>query len=158
MSLEAKKMFAELLRKQLAELDSEILLLTAENNKVVKPVTQTVNIQSEIENMGKSAGWKSYMSTGVVENIEGILDECYYPYVDSIKENYPDIKPYSIIGKYKSNEWSNFKLLTIKKLLNPKDFDLDYDYGDTANGCDEVAWDAGSEIIEELVKKLPPST
>ena len=153
MTLEAKKMLADLLRNQLAQLDSEILLLSAANNKVVKADTQTVDIQKEVERMGKSAKWKSYMSTGVVENIEGILDECYDYYVESINEEYPNKKSSSIIGKFGSNEWSNFKLLTIKKLLDPKDFDLDYDYGDTANGCDEVACDAGYELIGELVQK-----
>ena len=153
MTLEAKKMLADLLRKQLAELDSEILLLSAANNKVVKPDTKTVDIQNEVEKMGNSAKWKSYMSTGVVENIEGILDECYHYYVECINEEYPDKKPSSIIGKFGSNEWSNFKLLTIKKLLDPNDFDLDYDYGDTANGCDEVASNAGYELIGELVQK-----
>ena len=151
MTLESKKALAEFLRKQLLDVQAEIALLT--ENKVVK-TTSVFDIQAEVEKMSKSVSWKKYMDTGVVDNIVRILDESYDPYVECIRTEYPDKKPSSIIGKYGSDEWAKFQLLTIKRLINPKDFDPEYDFEDTACGCDEVAWDAGLEVIQELVQKV----
>ena len=151
MSIESKKALAEFLRKQLADVEAEILLLA--KNEVVKLV-KVFDINTKVRNMSKSARWKKYMDTGVVDNITGILDECYDPYVQCIRTDYPDKKPSSIIGTYGSDEWLMFQFLTIKKLINPKDFDEEYDFFDTAGGCDEVAWDAGYEVVKELAQKV----
>jgi hypothetical protein len=153
MTLESKKALAEFLRKQLADVEAEIALLTKNEVVKVEKVEKVFDIQAEVEKMSKTVKWKKYMNTGVVDNIVSILDECYSFYVDTIKTDYPHKKPSSIVGAYMSPEWTKFKFLTIKKLINPKDFDEEYDYGDTANGCDEVACDAGFELLKELAEK-----
>ena len=151
MSIESKKALAVFLRKQLADVEAEILLLT--KNEVIK-TAPAFDINAEVGKMSKSAKWKKYMATGVVDNITSILDECYAFYVDSIKTDYPDKKPSSIIGTYRSDEWVKFQFLTIKKLINPKDFEEEDDFEDTASGCDEIACDAGYEVIKELAQKV----
>jgi len=155
MTLESKKAIAEFLRNQLAQIEGEIQKMEA-----VKPTTDTPDQPLTIEEMrntvakrSKSTKWTKFVKTpyGVVDNIITILDECYWPYKDYLKTTYPDKNYVSIIGpNTHSKAWQMFQLKVINDLLDPKDFNTDYDYEDTAGGCDEVAWDAGLEVIKKL--------
>jgi hypothetical protein len=148
---------AAFLRKQLAEVEEKIRTFQKETPAADQETLMTIDeMRSEIAEMDADPKWKAFVTTryGVVDNILTILNDCYYPFVDSIKEGYPTKKPVSILGKHNSRMWQGFQLSVIKRLLNPKDYDEDYNFEDTANGCDEVAWDEGAALIEEIAKSL----
>jgi hypothetical protein len=131
------------LRKELAEVEAKIAELT--------PVPEVrINLEAEVLSMSDTKEWKDFVNTGVVENITSILDECYDSYIECIPEEFPNVKPKDLIGKFGSNKWLSFQLKTIKKLLDPPNMDEDFE--DTAGGCDEVAWDAGLDVIREMVE------
>ena len=71
--------------------------------------------------------------------------------MEYIETDFPGKDPKSILGKFQSKLWTEFQIKVIKNLINPKEFDENYDFEDTASGCDEIAWDAGSEVVKELV-------
>ena len=157
--MEQLKSTAEFLRKQLAEVEEKMRALNQAAAPVaVAPVvaeTMTIDeMRAEVAKMATAKKWKSFVNKpyGVVDNIIDILDMCYDPFVDSIVEGYPGKKPCTIIGRRDSAEWQKFQLRVIKRLLHPSDFDADEDFSDTANGCDEIAWDAGVEVIAELTR------
>jgi hypothetical protein len=154
MTLDNKKAIAEFLRNQLAQIEGEIQKMEA-----LKPTTDepdqplTIEImRNTVAKRSKSTKWTNFVKAayGVVDNIITILDECYSPYKDYIKTTYPGKDYVSIIGPRHSKAWQMFQLKVIEELLDPNDFDTDYDYEDTAGGCDEVAWDAGLEVIKKL--------
>jgi hypothetical protein len=131
------------LRKELAEVEAKIAELT--------PVPEVrINLNTEVLSMSDTKEWKDFVNTGVVENITSILDECYDSYIECIPEEFPNVKPKNLIGKFGSNKWLSFQLKTIKKLLDPSD--MEDDFSDTAGGCDEVAWDAGLDVIREMLE------
>lgn len=139
----------ELLQKQLAEIEAKMASLA------VKSVSDTMTdkeFQQKVVDMYEDDAWKRFAGKhcGVVSNIDDILDECYDSYVEIIKEEFPSKDYKSIIGKQKSLKWQQFKLNVIASLINPSNMDDEFD--DTAGGCDEIAWDAGLEIIRELAK------
>ena len=133
------------LRKELAEVEAKIAELTS-NPPLDMP---TIDLKAEVLAMSDSKEWKDFIiKQDVIYNITNILDECYDAYKDCMREDFPNLKPKDLIGKLGSNKWLNFQLKTIKKLLDPPN--MDQDFQDTAGGCDEVAWDAGLEVIQEL--------
>ena len=139
---------AEFLRNQLAIVEEKIKTFHDKKTMSIE------EMREKVAEMNADPKWKAFVKKpfGVVDNIVSILDDCYYPFVDSIQEMKCNKKPVSIIGNPKSKEWQEFQLRVIRKLLNPKDYDEDYDFEDTANGCDEVVWDAGVAMIDEIAK------
>ena len=131
----------QMLKSQLADVQNKIANL--------KPKPTIDDMRQTVASWYECKKWKKFVSKeyGVVDNIVDILDDCYEPFVDSIEEEFPDKDPKSIIGKFKSAEWREFQLKVITKLINPSKMD---DFEDTANGCDEIAWDAGLEVINEV--------
>jgi hypothetical protein len=133
------------LRKELAEVEAKITELTS-NPPLDMP---TIDLKAEVLAMSDNKEWKDFIiKQDVIYNITNILDECYDAYKDCMREDFPNLKPKDLIGKLGSNKWLNFQLKTIKKLLDPPN--MNEDFQDTAGGCDEVAWDAGLEVIQEL--------
>jgi len=133
------------LRKELAEVEAKIAELTS-NPPLNVP---TIDLKAEVLAMSDNKEWKDFIiKQDVIYNITNILDECYDAYKDCMREDFPNLKPKDLIGKLGSNKWLSFQLKTIKKLLHPPN--MDEDFQDTAGGCDEVAWDAGLEVIQEL--------
>lgn len=131
------------LRKELAEVEAKIAELT--------PVPEVrINLKAEVLKMSDTKEWKDFVNNGVVENIEEILDGCYDSYIECIPEEFPNVKPKDLIGKFGSNKWLSFQLKTIKSLLDPSN--MEDDFSDTAGGCDEVAWDAGFDVVREMIK------
>jgi hypothetical protein len=156
MSLDKKKAIAEYLRNQLAQIEAEIQKMEAvppPPNVKEQPLT-IEEMRNTVAKRSKSTKWTKFVKTtyGVVDNIITILDECYSPYKDYIKTTYPGKDYVSIIGPRHSKAWQMFQLKVMDELLDPNDFDTDYDYEDTAGGCDEVAWDAGLEVIKNMVE------
>jgi hypothetical protein len=141
---------AAFLRKQLAEIDAKI----AELKPKPEPVIPKPSLLEKVVSLSNNKKWKKFVGNeyGVVRNIESILEECYEFYVETIENEFPDKNPWDVIGLVDSDKWVDFKFKTIKKLLDPENFDEEYDFEDTANGCDEVASDAGHEVLMELLK------
>jgi len=129
------------LRKQLYEIEAKIAELT--------PTLPIIDLKAEVLAMSDTKEWKDFINNGVVKNITNILDGCYDSYIECIEEEYPNIKPNDLIGKFGSKKWLSFQLKTIKKLLNP--LDMNEDFSDTAGGCDEEAWDAGFDVIRKMI-------
>ena len=134
---------AELLRKQLAEIEAKIAALTPK-----LPQVPVFDLHKEVLNISNTRQWKDFINNGVVDNITQILDECYDAFVDFIKEDLPGKKPVDVIGKFGSEKWQKFQFEVIKTLISPSN--MDDDFSDTANGCDEIAWDAGLDVIRAM--------
>jgi hypothetical protein len=141
------------LRDCLEKLEEVIRLLENKINTLShtesKPTTK--DIQSYMAGLSENPEWKQYIfESGVINNIIQLLEDSYHPFVDCIKEEFKkDAKIF--IGTLGSAKWNSFMFNVIKTLLTPDDFDEDYDFFDTAGGCDEVAWDAGWEIIQNMM-------
>jgi len=108
-------------------------------------------IRKRVGELDSDSKWKAFVTKkyGVVDNILNILEICYEHYAEYIKEEIPSKSVLTILGKKHSQEWNEFQFCVIQKLLNPKDYNVEYDYEDTAGGCDEVVWDTGRKIIDE---------
>jgi len=133
------------LRKELAKVEAKIAELTS----TPQP---KIDVKAEVLNMSDNKEWKDFIiNKRVIENITDILDECYEPYLECIQEEFPNVKPKDFIGKFGSNKWLNFQVETIKELL--KSLCMEDDFSDTAGGCDEVAWDAGFDVIRQWMTK-----
>lgn len=140
--MDALQETANYLRKQLAEIETQIA--------IAKPPAAGMSMQEMkviIADWNESQEWKDSILTdyGVVDNIVDILDECYYPFVDAIREDYPGTSASSVLGSFKSTEWRMFQIRVMKRLLDPLDFS---DFSDTADGCDETAWNEGLAEIK----------
>ena len=134
----------QMLKSQLADVQNKIANL--------KPKPTINDMRQTVASWYECKKWKKFVSQeyGVVDNIVNILDDSYDHYVDSIEQDFPKKDPKSIIGKFMSAEWREFQLKVIAELINPSKMGDDFE--DTANGCDEVAWDAGLEVIQTLTK------
>lgn len=139
---------ADFLRKQLADVETKIQKLKEQKGLTMEEIRQ------QIADVDKDPKWKSFVTTpyGVVDNIVTILDDCYYSFVEMIEEKHPEKNAVLILGSYMSKKWRQFEISVIKKLLDPKNYDEAYDFEDTASGCDELAWDAASDLIDEIIQ------
>jgi hypothetical protein len=98
--------------------------------------------------------WKMAIERGLVENVQGILDECA-EYLCDVEDHGADFAAVAKtrLGKKGSLVRQEFTLLLIKYLHrkgsfhneNTRDFD---DFEDTAGGCDEITQDAAMYLIE----------
>jgi len=132
---------AALLRKQLAEIEAKMIELAPK-----PPPVSVFDLHKEVLNISNTRQWKDFINNGVVDNITLILDQCYEFYVDFINEELPGKKPVDIIGEFGSEKWQKFQFEVIKTLISPSDMDEDFE--DTANGCDEIASEAGIDVIK----------
>lgn len=119
------------------------------------------------ERKAYKSSWKKAIKDGLLENIQSIMNEdTYDAYLDvhvaddateeekkAAKERSKKIRAY--LGPFGSRKWQLFVLKVIQFLHSEGSFHSDeggFDtYEDTAGGCDEIAWDAGVEIIEKEV-------
>jgi hypothetical protein len=134
---------ARFLRKQLAEVELEIKKLEGDRMSMDE-------MRQKVADMHPTFAWKLVVmrSHGPVDNIIEILNDCYSSFFDEVEDGNVD----AIIGKLNSWKWQEFQLKVIAKLLRPGHITDDFD--DTANGCDELVWDAGLEVITELTSVL----
>lgn len=139
---------ATILRKQLAEIETKIAELTPKPEPVVSETMTIDEMRQKVANMYKNKRWTTFVLTsyGVVDNIVNLLDDCYHPFIEFIKDEMPEKSYVSIIGTLNSKTWQKFQLKVIKQLISPKNMDDSFD--DTAGGCDEIAWDAGCDVIK----------
>jgi len=124
---------ATFLRKQLADIELEM-----------KKLADIELEMKKLEGMSMDEMRQKAAVYSPVDNIIEILNDCYSSFLDDDDDG----KIEAIIGKMKSRKWQEFQLKVISKLLRPGH--ITDDFNDTANGCDEVVWDAGLEMINEL--------
>jgi hypothetical protein len=101
------------------------------------------------------AGWRKVVANrGMVENVFGILEECY-PNLRTKSSNPEGWKAARELGGRQTLKWQSFKLRVIEHLYKKGSFGSPdeeggfQDFEDTAGGCDEVAWDAACYLLEQ---------
>ena len=108
------------------------------------------------ENKTYKAGWRKLVMqkySGVVENVFGILEDCYSP-LRTKSSNPEGWKAARELGGRQTLKWQSFKLRVIQYLQNEGSFGSPdeeggfNDFEDTADGCDETAWDAACYLLE----------
>ena len=112
-------------------------------NRVIAMETRTIYMSK----------WKDAVNSGLVENIQDILDDCYEGFICE-NEHRSDFveatkKRFGIKG---SVQWQEFCILVIQ-YLRVQDSFIDEDgyidnYEDTAGGCDEIVYEAAVDLIE----------
>jgi hypothetical protein len=129
------------LKLQLADVQNKISNL--------KPKPTIDEMRRTVASWHECKKWKKFVTKeyGVVDNIVNILDDSYDHYIECAEASFPEKDPESIIGKFKSAEWREFQLKVIAKLINPSKMGDDFE--DTANGCDEIAWTVGLDVMHE---------
>ena len=143
--MESLKNTAALLRKQLADIQAKISEIEG------KPV---VYIRDKVSNMRSSKKWKEFVNKyGVVENVISLMEMSY----DSFHENIDadGDKVTAILGELGSDQWNKFIVKVFRHMVKEGTFDKDGEYEsfeDTANGCDEILWDASVEVLENLLE------
>lgn len=101
------------------------------------------------------AGWRKLVTNRhMVENVFGILEECY-PSLRTKSSNPEGWNAARELGGRQTLKWQSFKLRVIEHLYekgsfgSPDEEEGFQDFEDTAGGCDEVAWDAACHLLEQ---------
>ena len=101
------------------------------------------------------AGWRKLVTNRhMVENVFGILEECY-PNLRTKSSNPEGWKATRDLGGRQTLKWQSFKLRVIEHLYekgsfgSPDEEEGFQDFEDTAGGCDEVAWDAACHLLKQ---------
>ena len=99
------------------------------------------------------SNWKKAVSNGLVQNVQKILDDCYYYFIDADSGlDLATVKEQT--GELGTRKWQLFALKVIQYLKKEGSFIRDerkwnFDtFEDTAGGCDEVTQDAAVYLIE----------
>ena len=99
------------------------------------------------------SNWKKAVSNGLVHNVQKILDDCYYYFIDADSGlDLATVKEQT--GELGTRKWQLFALKVIQYLKKEGSFIRDerkwnFDtFEDTAGGCDEVTQDAAIYLIE----------
>ena len=131
-----------------AEVEAEEKLLTPNQ------LRQEVIKMAATKDMAFKAGWRKLVTKrGMVENVFGILEECYSSFRTEDR-NPGGWNAARELGGRQSLKWQNFKLRVISYLYEEGSFgspDEEYgfqDFEDTAGGCDETAWHAACHLLE----------
>ena len=107
------------------------------------------------------ADWNKLIKRGVIENVQGILLDCYSPLRD--KDSNPDgWKAARELGGRDSVKWQQFGLRVIQMLKYQGSFGIGSedglnDFEDTAGGCDEITWDVAVELLEADAAAAAPA-
>ena len=153
-----------LLANQMSLADLEALqahvasLITGLTEKKLMTQTQirqeVIGLASEKSKAFK-AGWrKLVMQEDMVENVFGILEECYTS-LRTKSSNEGGWKAARELGGRDTAKWQEFKLRVIRHLFekgsfgSPEEEGGFHDFEDTAGGCDEIAWDAACDLLAE---------
>ena len=133
----------ELLERRLFELENPVETRPLSNAEMKKRV-----IALE-KRKGHKSLWKKGVEAGLLDNVQGIVDECYDMWHQECDHIKTAVKK---LGKIGSRHWQIFTLKIIAKLHEDGSFmveDGDIDtFEDTAGGCDEITWGVGSKLLE----------
>jgi hypothetical protein len=126
-----------------------------EEGKVTKPqFKENVLHLAKNKSAAFKKGWKKIIDEGMIENVCGILHECYDSFLDPNNTNDANVK--ERLGSLDSLKFQQFMFKVIERLFDEGSFGSDkdeygfHDFEDTAGGCDEIAWDAGLAVLEKL--------
>lgn len=158
-ALEEWKAIAEYHKKQLVAAEKKVLELSP----VVEPepaelspseMRKRVIAMASAGSAAYKRSWKKAVTDGLLENVQGILNEAY-PSLKSSDSNggTPVSKVMEVIGKKDSLKRQEFELRVIERLykkecFNDEDGGIDT-FEDTAGGCDEITWDVACDIIAQ---------
>jgi hypothetical protein len=158
-SLSLKQMIEDYTKK-IAE--AKAALKVIEKKKMTKALDLAEEKSAKVLDLAeeKSAkfkkGWKKAVDSGLVKNVEYILEECLPSLLDP--DSAGDIVPFNAkkLGKVGSAEWDAFVFKVIERIFKMEEFDDGHEninnYEDTANGCDEVVWDVAVDLLHGNVK------
>ena len=104
------------------------------------------------ENKAFKAGWRKLVTQRhLVENVFGILEECYSS-LRTKNSNEEGWKAARELGGRDTFKWQEFKLRVIQHLYKNGSFGDEkegfQDFEDTAGGCDEITWDAACDLLK----------
>jgi hypothetical protein len=122
----------------------------------VEPLLTKEEMRKRVLDMHKTnklaIAWKKVVEKGgLVENVQGILWESYDSLYDKERSNVENAS--QKMGELGSIKWQLFVLKVIHYLKENKSFE-NYregefnNYEDTADGCDEIAWDAAIYLLD----------
>ena len=106
------------------------------------------------------ARWNKLIASGLIQNVQAILDECYDPL--RLKDSNPEgWKAARELGARGSVKWQKFCLRIIQRLKVEGSFGLGSDddmndFEDTASGCDETLWNAACYLLEHPEAAVAP--
>ena len=135
---------------------SEPVAIKAAEEKLLTPnqLRQEVIKMAASKSKAFKAGWrKLVLNRGMVENVFGILSECYTN-IRTKGSNPEGWKAARELGARDTLKWQNFKLRVIHYLYekgsfgSPEEEEGFRDFEDTAGGCDEIAWDAACYLLK----------
>jgi len=136
--------------QQLAVLEKQLWEL--ENPVETRPLSDAEMKKRAIDIENRTAmkhGWKKAIADGLLENVQSLVDECHGPWRS---KNNGTAEAAKKLGKVGSLPWQLFTLEIIKNIHSEgtfwRDDHLDL-FDDTAGGCDEIVWNAGSEILKK---------
>jgi len=108
------------------------------------------------------ADWNKLIKRGMIENVQGILLDCYSSLRD--KDSNPDgWKAARELGVLSTSvKWQQFGLRVIQMLKYQGSFGIGSedglnDFEDTAGGCDEITWDVAVELLEADAAAVVPA-
>lgn len=139
----------------LAHVASLVIGLTEKKLMTPTQIRQEVISLAEEKSKAFKAGWKKLvMQRDMVENVFGILEECYSS-LRTKSSNEGGWKAARELGGRDTAKWQEFKLRVIRHLFekgsfgSPEEEGGFHDFEDTAGGCDEIAWDAACDLLAE---------
>jgi hypothetical protein len=97
------------------------------------------------------AEWNILIARGMIENVQGILWECYAE-LRHKNSNDDGWKAARELGARDGTKWQQFGLRVIQKLKDERCFGIGSadglnDFEDTAGGCDETTWNVACELL-----------
>jgi len=143
--MESLKSVANVLRKQLAEIEAKM-------SEIEKPV----DIREKVLKMRSSKKWKEFVNEcGVIENVVSLMEESHGPLHDNI-DGADKKKVKSILGHLGSDKWNKFIVKVFEHMVKEGTFDNDdgtyENFEDTEGGCDEILWDICVDVLDGLLK------
>ena len=158
-ALEEWKAIAEYHKKQLVIAEQKVQELSPvveEEPEKLSPseMRKRVIALAAAKSAAYKRSWKKAVTDGLLENVQGILNEAY-PSLKSSDSNdgTPVTKVMEVIGKKDSLKRQEFELRVIERLykngsFNEEDGGIDT-FEDTAGGCDEITWNVACELVAE---------
>ena len=137
----------------LAEAEAKIVALSPAEEKLLSSsaVHALVAKMGSADSKKDKAAWNKLIKSGVIENVQGILCDCYEPL--RLKDSNPEgWKAARSLGARDGAKWQQFGLRVIERLKKQGCFGIGSedglnDFEDTASGCDEIAWAAACELL-----------
>ena len=140
-------------KKALAQAQAKIVELTPAEEKLLSrsAVHALVAKMGADDSKKDKAEWNILIKRGMIENVQGILWECY-PSLRLKDSNPEGWKAARELGARDGAKWQQFGLRVIERLKKQGCFGIGSadgldDFEDTAGGCDEITWNVACELL-----------